>query len=66
MQLGTTLKDAFGGEPGWLARGVPRGQFFDFDAGRVMGPAGDFVRSPSSRRWIATGEASAPFVEAAE
>jgi len=51
MQLGATLKDVFGGQPGWL-KAVPEGTVFDFSVGRVEGPGGALVRSPASGRWV--------------
>lgn len=50
MQLGATLKEVFGGEPGWLAR-IPVDAFFDLQAGRAEGPGWVFVQNPVSRRW---------------
>lgn len=50
MHLGATLKDVFGGEPGWL-NAVPANTLIDFTVGRVEGPSGTFVRSPASHRW---------------
>lgn len=52
-ELGRTLRDIFGGKPGWLLARVPAGQFFSLDLGRTTGPAGTFVRSEASKKWIA-------------
>lgn len=55
MDLTLPLAKCFGpGEPGWLSRDVPPGTSFDFAEGRCSGPAGTFVRSPSSARWART------------
>jgi len=53
MELGRTLRDIFGGQPNWLVERCPPGQVFDMQAGRSTGPAGTFVRSEASRKWVA-------------
>lgn len=54
--LAHTLAEIFGqppGHPGWLFH-VPDNQLFDFRVGRIDGPAGSFVRSAASRKWVAS------------
>ena len=52
MELGRSLRDIFGGQPGWLAERVPAGQEFDLRTGRSTGPGGTFLRSAASKKWV--------------